>query len=752
MRITPRDVALRWIGWTGGASLIAWACLAPSWRDADGLIRTEACLLLSAGIALLVLGSAATTRWRATAGWFAIAIVGNAIQLQVIDAGPTQHYQHYRSVAWLVSNAPWLLMALVAQTVAVVVGLRQPSQGIARWLGDQFGMWRLALLVAGFALTGATLSRDVAFYVQEVFVATWIQAINLAAVLLAALAVPATEGTRRVDSRWTAFLRQRESGLDPVVVAAAIGVTLLSAALSQVSYERHPHIGDEVSYAYQARYIATGMLSMPLPPILEAFNLDLFDYTDSTWYASAPPGWPFVLALGYRLGLPWLVNPVLTGACVVLTWLLVSETHDRRVGRMAALLLAASPWHALVGMSFMTHSASLAFALIAAVMLTWARVSSASILWALGAGLATGMVGMIRPLEGMIVGCLLGLWVLGIGGKRLSIPGILAFGAGALAIGAIIGLYNQSLTGNALAFPIMVWANRFMGPHTNDLGFGANRGTGWALDPNPGHDLVDAAINANLNVTTINTELFGWGAGSLLFIFVLAASRSRRRGDNLMLAAVIAVLGAHSLYWFSGGPDFAARYWYLMIVPLVALAASGVRFLEDSVQQTPGAATGRPVRVALFALCAMALANFTTWRAVDKYRHYLGMRADIRGLARDRQFGRSLVLIRGEHYPDFASVATYNPIDLIGADDPVYAWDAGAELRSELLPLYRDRAIWIIEGPSLTGRGFEVIEGPLTADTVLRRDEAMAASGAWTPPYAERLPPSFAPAYTRPRQ
>jgi hypothetical protein len=631
-----------------------------------------------------------------------------------------------------------------------VTGLRKPAGRIAAWLADRFAPWQLAVIATAFVLTGATLSRDVAFYVQEVLFAAWVQAAGLGAVVLAGIAMPDESAARAVQRM--GWLRERGAGMDPLVLAAALGVTLLSAVLCVVSYQRHPHIGDEVSYVYQARYLAQGMLAMPRPPVLDAFNLDLFDYTTTSWYASAPAGWPFVLAIGVLAGVPWLVNPLLGGACVLLTWMLVSGTHDRRTGRIAALLLAASPWHALVGMSFMTHSASLAFALVAAVAVARARRAGGTG-WALVGGLATGMVGMIRPLEGAIVGGLLGLWVIGIGGKRLALPGILAWGAGAMVFGVLIGWYNQALTGDPRAFPIMVWADRFMGPHTNDLGFGPDRGVGWALDPNPGHGPVDAIINANLNTTTINTELFGWATGSLLLVVALAVSRRRRRGDHLMLATLAAVFGAHVFYWFSGGPDFAARYWYLMIVPLVALAASGVRLLEEPAGTPvghPGHATR--VRLVLAALGAMALVNFTTWRAVDKYRHYLGMRPDMRDVARDRHFGRSLVLVRGKHYPDFASAATYNPIDLAGADAPVYAWDAGADVRSTLLPLYRDRPVWIVEGPALTGRGFTVVEGPLTADSVLRRDEAMATSGAWHPPYAERLPPSFAPAYTQPRR
>ena len=44
-----------------------------------------------------------------------------------------------------------------------------------------------------------------------------------------------------------------------------------------------------------------------------------------------------------------------------------------------------------------------------------------------------GMVSLIRPLDGVIVAGLLGLWAIGIGGKRLKVSSIAAFVFGVIA-------------------------------------------------------------------------------------------------------------------------------------------------------------------------------------------------------------------------------------------------------------------------------------------------------------------------------
>ena len=93
------------------------------------------------------------------------------------------------------------------------------------------------------------------------------------------------------------------------------------------------------------------------------------------------------------------------------------------------------------------------------------------------------------------------------------------------------------------------------------------------------------------------------------------------------------------------------------------------------------------------------------------------MRPDVRELARANNFGRSLVLVRGERFPDYMSAAIYNPLDL-HADVPIYVWDRSPEVRATILSLYPDRSVWVLEGPTLTHEGYRIAAGPLTAGIV----------------------------------
>jgi hypothetical protein len=124
------------------------------------------------------------------------------------------------------------------------------------------------------------------------------------------------------------------------------------------------------------------------------------------------------------------------------------------------------------------------------------------------------------------------------------------------------------------------------------------------------------------------------------------------------------------------------------------------------------------VGAAVVCLSFAALVSFVPWRAIDKYYRYLNMRPDVRRLAEHVPFGPSLVLVRGDMHPDYASTAIYNPLDL-QAPVPIFAWDRNEETRADVLRAYRNRPVWVLDGPTLTGASYRVTRGPVSADTLL---------------------------------
>ena len=453
----------------------------------------------------------------------------------------------------------------------------------------------------------------------------------------------------------------------------------------------------------------------PVAPVLDAFNLSLLDVARSGWYAVTQPGWSLLLALGVPFGLVWLVNPVLAGLSVLACYLLLRHLYDLRTTRLAILLFCCSPWQLFLGMSFMNHAGTLLFALLAALGVVWTRTTGQT-RWAWMGGAALGVVSLLRQLDAMAIAIPLGLWSLGLGGRRIPRLGTAALVLGSMLVGAAVLPYNREITGSARRVPMMQFTDSVYGKNSNAYGFGPDRGMGWPTDPFPGHGNRDAIVNADLNSTAIQVELFGWSIGSFAPLLLLLALGGLVRGDRLLLTITGAIFTAYYFNYFSGGPDFGGRYWYLMIVPFVALTARGLDRVAARMGGVPTESAAHRGRVigGIALLLLGGLTVFVPWRALDKYHHYRGMQPGLSDLAAERRFGRSLVLIRGRETPDFASAAVENPLDLRAAV-PLYAWDRGAAVRDSLAVVYADRPVWVVDGPSRTGAGYAVVAGPITA-------------------------------------
>lgn len=703
-----------------GIALIGASFGLSEFRDGQGILTGKFVLPMSAGVGLAVFGCLAATAWRAFAGWLCVALVGEAASLQMIDAGRLIHFQHYRALSDVLQQHSLEVAIVVLQTCIVAYAITKHIGSIAAWLRSNIGYWKLAIAVLFLVFAGAAVTPDLKIYGTSLLIGAWIQLVSLGTVIVLVSAIPEAS-VERIGLKIDVLLAGSDeptatrSRLDRFAVGAALFVVLLAAALSFFVYQAYPHVPDETQYLFQARYLAAGQLTVKPPPVPEAFSLYMVPYLDSRWYSIFSPGWPAVLAVGVWAGVEWLVNPVLAGVCILLAYVFFQQVYDRRAARIAIILLSCSPWFIFMGMNFMGHMFTLASALGAAVILL-NSLASRRIWMCLLAGVLIGVVSLIRPLDGAIVAVLLGTTVLFYSSTwRQRILSASALVLGTIATASLIFPYDAAVTGNAFAMPIDAYYTKYFWPKVMALGFGPERGMGWGLDAFPGHSPLEALINTALNTSLLQSELFGWGVGSLLLIIFFVLSGKARLKDLWAVISIAVVVLTYGLFWYHGGPDFGARYWFVSIIPLVALTVSGLDWLGPTVSST----VKNRLVLALLSLCSLALICYVPWRSADKYYHYLGIDPSISDLARDHHFGKSLILVRGSESPDYQAAWTLNPVNFDG-DLPVFAFDRGTAVQTRLLSSFADRQVWLVDGPSITGDGYRVEAGPLVAEQVLK--------------------------------
>lgn len=691
----------------------------PVFRNVEGFLEPSVCLLFSLSGALFVLVLSWNTPMYRPAKWFALVILGQGLSLQLIDAGPTIHYQHYSPIKGISSVWEMVLLALLTiQGFIVFFAIKKYSRKIITWVSGRLGPVRAILLFIVVVVISAFPSRELPEYGIELVLSGLVVLIQLGSLIMGIIAIPQSYYSRW-GGRVNAFLDGPDnrpglfgSSFDRLAIGCAVWTTIVAALLVVFSYDMHPHVPDEVAYIYHAKYFSEGSLSTPVPPVPEATEVYLIDCDNQRCISAVPPGWPAMLAIGEKLGFPWLVNPVLAGINVILLFSLLRNLYDRRAARLGILLIAASPWYLLISMSYMTHTFSLTCALVSALSVV-KMYQGRTFLWGITGGIAIGLLSLNRPLEGLMVVAVLGLATLFISGKRFRFGPVITLGVFTLLIGALVFPYNKAMTGDPFKFPIMSYADKVLGPGVNSLGFGADKGMHWGgLDPFPGHGFRDVVVNAVLNIDAMNIEMFGWSVGSLLLIIIMLLSRppgSYINADRWMLFFIFIIFAMQSLYWFSGGPDFGARYYYLAVIPLIALTVQAVNWLGKIISDHEKFSGDGAVLVvtAVLVLSFSAMINFLPWRAIDKYHHYRGMRSDMRSLIERNNIGRSLVLLNGETHPDLDSAIIYSTLDPYG-DGPVIAWNRSPEIKERLLKAYPDRKVWIVDGPSITGSGFKL--------------------------------------------
>lgn len=636
---------------------------------------TKALWLLSAfGVASLVAGLAgAAGRW-AFGGVAAALILGGTGQLWLTEP---LWFPKVRLRPDGLLDA--LAVLLIAGQGLVAIGTLWKTGALLRFgtAVRAFGVYRpllillLATLVSlspmGFALGGGHWESYAIRLVLNAAVLV-LDALTIAALL----SVPAPAMPRGIS----------------IAPSAALFAVIASAALAWWGFDRLPHVEDETVYMLQAKMYAAGALAAPAPPgaLQPAIEYYLLDIRDGLWIPTPPPGWPAILAVGVFLGAAWLVNPVLAGATVLAAHGVAFRLWGRQVADLAAILLATSPWFLGAAGSLMPHVSSLLLVLVSWLLLLRVRDRGA-LPWALVAGLAMGWVFVIRQLEGVILGGLTGLWLLGLVREHRGFVRGLLYATGCVIGGLAFFLNNLLVTGNALVAPLGRYINEDWGKGGNGYGFGRTIGPpeGWGgLDLRIGHDPFEGLMNMGQSFAMLDMDLFGWCVGSLALVWIALLYRKPDRASLALLAVVLSIIVALFFYWFSGAFYIGPRYWFMTLFPMVALSALGFGVLSERLSRH-GLAPRGPA-AALAVLCVFSVFVFTPWRGAEKYNVY-GSRTN---LAREAGVTGDVVVFVDVKEPGAAFMLN-DPF--LRPGQPIYLRDGGEEANAAALEALPGRTV-----------------------------------------------------------
>lgn len=375
--------------------------------------------------------------------------------------------------------------------------------------------------------------------------------------------------------------------------ALAVGVTALAAFAMRGAFAGNPHLIDEFAQLFQAKVFAAGRLTAPPPEAPEFFLVAQTFVVEAGWISQYPPGQALLLAVGFVLGAPWLVNPVLGGIGVLLVYRIGLGMYGPKTARSAALLWAMSGWVLFMSATYMNHVGATTLALAAWALTLGTRKPTA---WhAAGAGLLLAAVAATRPLDAVIAAVPLGVWMLYRRRWRLGTW----MAAGALPAAVVWGYVNWRTFGA----PFALGYTELYGPE---------HGLGFHMDPwgRPFTPLV-ALSNLAVAVRRLHIHLFEWPVPALLPLALWAVAARRHGPSNVVLAAgVVAAPVCYSFYWHSGfypGP----RFYYIAAPFLILATARAWRWAWVRATRLPRAPIRWDVALASATVIVFILGTFT---------------------------------------------------------------------------------------------------------------------------------------------
>jgi hypothetical protein len=361
-------------------------------------------------------------------------------------------------------------------------------------------------------------------------------------------------------------------GLSPVLLASVYLAVIVPLAWI---INTNTSCADESAYRFQARIFLTGHLTAEAPPASDTVNglslgKDFFFHhmliRGGKWFSKYPPGWPVALMLPIALRLDWLLNPILGLIILFLTFRIGAELFDEATGRVAALVLLASPFFIFNSLGFMSHP--LCSALLAGATLLffrWLRTEATTLLVGMLALITVAF--WVRPFTTGCTALVLtaaALWHFRREPARLK---AFVFGgafAGAIGVGALVW-YNSELTGHILLSPYAIYAGTNIPPEA---------------DLRPMHMLSNIFTLTRSSFEKLNASVFPLLL--LLAGYALLHEQREKREATYTLAALFLVL----VLGYTGLSDpsdtiVGERMYYEPFFALAIVASRGILIIQQ---------------------------------------------------------------------------------------------------------------------------------------------------------------------------
>ena len=283
--------------------------------------------------------------------------------------------------------------------------------------------------------------------------------------------------------------------------------------------------------------------------------------------------------------------------------------------------------------------------------------------WATVGGAGMVILFLTRPLEGAVLGLLLGLaFAYRLIRRKTVLPLVPLF---VLATaGPILWMsYNNTVGRGWLDTPVHRYFLKF-GEFNNQFGFGPDRGIAHFHNLGRGHSQTEAAFNLQYNLHSGNEKFWGWPGGSAPVIALGLLGWSRKRVPKYFLVGLLVMAGGLWCYWYHG-ECFGPRYYFSLLPVMIMLSLNGILILAKILN--------RPMSAVIIPAMAFTFLVHVPLYGSTFYHNTRGVSQHLRDEVKRPEMTPAVVLVSDSPKPYFTSTVNLNDTSL--ENDVLYARD-----------------------------------------------------------------------------
>ena len=351
-----------------------------------------------------------------------------------------------------------------------------------------------------------------------------------------------------------------------MLALALVAIFGLASYVATFLFNSYPYSMDEQSVMFQAGIFADGALSRSATPYSSIITETWVIVRDGKVFSKYPPALAALLAAPYWMGIPQLLNPLLSTLTAFFVFRLTQFHFGTRIAWIILAIVGTSPYFYPYAASFFPQPLALSIATFC-LLLVSQHIARYSRMRCFLMGAAVGVLLLARQLDAACLFVALAGAICFASPRGQKLQALSALCGGTLPGFLLLILYNYLQIGELSISAFSVWQRDFaLAP--------AMGGGIWST----GQKLISnfSTWFFTHTVKSFYVDLLPYVGVPLFSLFVVGLLTMRATASRWAAFFIVLVVCAYVMHPSAGWPQYGQRYWYVCLGAFLLIVAQGV--------------------------------------------------------------------------------------------------------------------------------------------------------------------------------